>query len=104
MLRTDRVELLTAAIAAELEALPDRAVLDALPAGLGTAVTLLRRLGRVDLIAEVRRSAVSSAIALPDRIRDDPDRAQAIADRLVHIAAWLDDQTDDPPELRLFRS
>lgn len=104
MLRADRAEQLTAAIAAELAEIPDQAVLEALPAGIRPAVVLLRKLARVDLIAEVRRSAASSAARLPGLIREDPARAQAIADRVIWLAAWLDDQTDDQPELTLFRS
>lgn len=103
-MQVDRIERLTEAIAAELEALPDDTILSALPPTMAAALKLVRKLGRVDVIGEARRSAISSVRALPDRCRAEPDQAQAIIDRLVGIVAWIDGQTDVEPELRLFRS
>lgn len=101
MLRTDRVSQLAELLAAELDALPAEAIEAALPPTVATALRLVRKLGRVDLIGEVRRSGAAMVRQLPARCEADPAAAQAVLDRAVGIVAWLDDQTDAEPDLRL---
>lgn len=100
MLRQDRMRELVALVEATMEAVPDAELLEAMPAPVATSVKLLRRF-RVDLLADVRRSVMTSAQALPDQCSRDPERAQRILDRTIGLIAWLDDQTDEPPALSL---
>lgn len=101
MLRTDRLERLAAELAAELDAIPEDAILGALPPAIASALRLLHKLGRVNLIGEVKRSGADMVRSLPDRAAADPAAAQAVLDRAVGIVAWLDDQSDAEPDLRL---
>lgn len=101
MLRTDRLAQLAEAIAAELDALPEDAILATLPPAIASALRLVRKLARVDLIGEARRSAAAMVRQLPARAEADPAGAQAILDRAVGVVAWLDDQSDAEPDLRL---
>lgn len=101
MLRTDRVQQLADQLAAELDALPEDAILSALPPTIAAALRLVKRIGRVDLIGEVKRSGVGMVRQLPQRCDADPAGAQAVLDRAIGIVAWLDDQTDAEPDLHL---
>lgn len=104
MLRTDRMRQLSDQLAAELAAIPEDAIMGALPPTVAAALRLVRKLGRVDLLGEVRRSAVAMVRQLPERCEADPATAQAVLDRAVGVVAWLDDQTDVEPDLRLLSS
>jgi hypothetical protein len=55
------------------------------------------RLVRLDLVGSLRDTALGSLRELPDLAEADPDRAERITRWLVHLAAWLDGQTDTPP-------
>lgn len=93
MLRADRVAVISEAMADALAA----ADLEAM-----APVTLrpLLRLGRsirIDPLAQLRDMGISWLRGLPALVASDPDRAERVGAWLVHVVAWLDGQTDDPP-------
>lgn len=93
MLRADRVERITRAMADALEA----ADLEAMaPTTLRPLLRLARSL-RMDPLAQLRTMATSWLVDLPRLVASDPDQAERTGAWLVHLVAWLDDQVDEPP-------
>ncbi len=94
ILRIDRLEQVTAEL---LEGLDQLDVWAALPRQLVAPLMLAKRFGRLDLPALALAEVRSSVERLPSEARSDPARADRLAAWLVHIVAWLTDQTDAPP-------
>lgn len=96
MLRMDRLAEVTTAAADALEALPRAEVEAALPPVIRSALGPLR-LVRIDLVGLVTTTATDSLRRLPDLAAADPERAEDVARWIVHAAAYLTDQVEDPP-------
>ena len=93
MLRTERVEAITTALAealrvADLEAMA--------PATLRPLLKLARSV-RMDPLAQLRDMGISWLGELPRLVASDPAQADRTGAWLVHLVAWLDGQTDEPP-------
>jgi hypothetical protein len=93
ILRLDRLEAITDELVAGIDRLD---VLSNLPPTFQAPLRLLARMG-FDLPALVRAEVRTSVARMPSAARSDPARADRIAVWLVHVAAWLTDQTDEPP-------
>lgn len=56
------------------------------------------------VLGAVRRAVMDSLARLPSDIRADPDRAERASRWIVHVVAWLTDQTDQEPPAPAFAS
>lgn len=95
-LRHDRLTELTAALAGLVEQTDMATVF---PPALRPALPIIKTLARVDLPAELKARLLGSLRSIPERAAADPGPAERVARLLVHLAAWLTDQTDVPPDL-----
>lgn len=95
-LRLDRLDAMLETAAASVEAIPRATLEAAVPAEL-RAVLSAARLMRLDVLELLRRIALDSLRDCSRRARSDPETADAVARWLVHIAAYLTGQTDEPP-------
>ncbi len=95
-LRMDRLAEVSEAAAETVDAIPTRDLEASLPPAVRSVLGPLR-LMRLDLVGLFRDTATTSLRRLPALAAEDPDRAEDIARWLVHAAAYLTDQTDDPP-------
>jgi len=93
ILNVDRLEAISDELGAAIDSLD---VLANLPPEWAKPLRILRMMG-FDLPARVKAEVRSSVGRLPSVVRSDPARADQVAAWLVHLAAWLTDQTDDPP-------
>lgn len=93
MLRADRVELVARAMADALAT----ADLEAFVPETLRPLLRLARLARMDPMAQLRDLATSLLADLPRLVASDPAQADRAGAWLVHLVAWLDGQTDDPP-------
>jgi len=93
ILNIDRLEAISDELAAAIDALD---VLGNLPPEWARPLRILAMMG-FDLPARVKAEVRSSVARLPTAVRSDPARADQVAAWLVHLAAWLTDQTDSPP-------
>lgn len=93
ILNVDRLEAISDELAAAIEGLD---VLGNLPPEWAKPLRILAMMG-FDLPARVKAEVRSSVARLPSVARSDPARADQVAAWIVHLAAWLTDQTDSPP-------
>jgi hypothetical protein len=93
MLRTDRVEQITTAL---VEALRDADLEAMAPPTLRPLLRLARSV-RMDPIGPLRDMGISFLSGLPAQLAADPAQAERTSAWLVHLVAWLDGQTDEPP-------
>lgn len=85
-------------LAGQLEALVQRTPipLDNLPT-TWSALLKAARLIRLDVPGLLRGTVIDVLRSLPAAIESDADRADRVAAWLVHVAAWITGQTDEPP-------
>lgn len=93
MLQADRVERITRAMSDALEA----ADLEAMAPPTLRPLLRLARSVRMDPLPQLRAMATSWLDGLPRLVASDPGQAERAGAWLVHLVAWLDGQTDDPP-------
>lgn len=99
MLRVERLRMATERLAAMIESVPAERLREALPDELRMVEAAARRVGRVDLVARLRTTAIDSLRRLPDRVERSPADSNAWFQHLLAIVAWLDGQTDRVPPL-----
>ena len=93
VLRLDRLAEVTESLATAIE---QADVSGLVPRNLAPVVKVARMVG-LDVIALLRAEAASSVRRLTLDARSAPARADAVATWLVHVVAYLTDQTDEPP-------
>jgi hypothetical protein len=93
ILNTERLETISDELVAAIDSLD---VLGNLPPEWAKPLRILAMMG-FDLPGRVKAEVRSSVARLPAAARSDTARADRLAAWLVHLAAWLTDQTDVPP-------
>lgn len=92
-LRPERVQELVELMA---DALEEADLMPAVPDSMKPLLKLAR-LARMDPLAMLKDTVLGSLRGLPAAVEADPQRADRVAAWLIHCAAWLDGQTDQPP-------
>jgi hypothetical protein len=94
-LRIDRLETMVGAIVQQLDAAD-------LGPMLPPALQAMDKLTRGSITRTLKDAGLSSMRHLPSAARSDSERADRVAAYVVHLVAWLTDQTDvEPPPITI---